>query len=197
MKAWICAALLSAAAFASAASPSAQTVAELSARLQELQAQGFSGVQWQPGPPMGSNYLRIGLTHKPCCDQYDYTALVPIGAVAPGAPVVDFNDAQDFFLERSGGKTGQASYAGPFSVWSEAAIADFVSQHEVDLKSVPGVKSVKATCMLQPNRCLEMLWVVPEDNVTIPQLTPIRQEIIKRFPELRNARIAVTFIMPA
>ena len=49
-------------------------------------------------------------------DGFAYSALVPVGALAPGAPALDPNKVNQFFVRRTGGIAGLTDFAGPFSL---------------------------------------------------------------------------------
>lgn len=90
----------------------AATVEKLKARFAEAKAD----LDFKPadrGLPLGVRFERVPLEREPGFDTYSYTALVPVGALSPAAPVGDPNDADSFFIERSGGFAGITMIAGP------------------------------------------------------------------------------------
>jgi hypothetical protein len=68
------------------------------------------------GLPMGVRYERVELEREPGFDTYTYTALVPAGALYPGANAKDPNEASHIFIERSGGFAGWTQFAGPIDL---------------------------------------------------------------------------------
>jgi hypothetical protein len=65
------------------------------------------------GMPAGQRYVRVTLKSGRGADQFSYTALLPVGALAPNAKTLDPNKAKSFFVERSGGLAGVTMVAGP------------------------------------------------------------------------------------
>jgi hypothetical protein len=68
------------------------------------------------GLPLGVRYEREQLEREPGFDTFTYTALIPGGAVYPGANAVDPNEASSIFIERSGGFAGLTQLAGPINL---------------------------------------------------------------------------------
>lgn len=67
-------------------------------------------------PPAGARFERVLLERQPGFDTYTFTALIPVGALAPGARAADPNEADSIWIERSGGFAGMTSFAGPMDV---------------------------------------------------------------------------------
>jgi hypothetical protein len=68
------------------------------------------------GLPAGERMERVLLETTPGFDTYSYYAMVPVGALAPGAPRSDPNDATSIFIAREGGFAGITMYAGPVNL---------------------------------------------------------------------------------
>ena len=81
-----------------------------------LRAQGFPGIQWQAMLPRGIKHVRISLVETQSPKDYQYDALIPIGALSPTAPTQDPNEADYFVLIRFGGPTGGAVYSNRISL---------------------------------------------------------------------------------
>jgi hypothetical protein len=74
------------------------------------------------GMPVGQRFVRVPLKTGKGADQYSYTALVPAGALAPGAKPSDPNKAKSFFIERSGGIAGTTMVAGPVTMGAKGKV---------------------------------------------------------------------------
>lgn len=88
---------------------------------------GASNLNWlssQQGLPVGSRYERVPLKADGYPDGFTYTALVPTGAMVPGAPQKDPNKATSFFVERSGGFAGLTQVAGPIQIGATKPTAE-------------------------------------------------------------------------
>jgi hypothetical protein len=68
------------------------------------------------GLPLGMRFERVLLEKQPGFDTYSFYGLIPQGALAPGAPDRDLNDASFMFIERTGGFAGMTEYAGPVNL---------------------------------------------------------------------------------
>jgi hypothetical protein len=79
-------------------------------------AESAGGIGWKAqGMPVGGRFERVALKADGHPDGYNYTALIPVGALSPTAPVADPNKVPTFFVERSGGFAGITMTAGPFT----------------------------------------------------------------------------------
>lgn len=74
------------------------------------------GLTWTSSMPLGVRYARVPLLRERHPDGYAYTALIAVGALAPGAPTKDPNTVPRFFVERTGGFAGMTSFAGPIDI---------------------------------------------------------------------------------
>ncbi|MFO0596381.1 MAG: microviridin/marinostatin family tricyclic proteinase inhibitor [Myxococcaceae bacterium] len=74
------------------------------------------------GMPLGERFVRVPLKAGKGADQYSYTALIPAGALAPGAKPSDPNKAKSFFIERSGGFAGITMVAGPVTMGAKGKV---------------------------------------------------------------------------
>ena len=93
---------------------SAQRQAQLLTAFETAETAGRIG--WKAnGMPVGARYERVALKADGHPDGYNYTALIPVGALSPTAPVADPNKVPTFFVERSGGFAGITMTAGPFT----------------------------------------------------------------------------------
>jgi hypothetical protein len=72
------------------------------------------------GMPAGGRMHRVQLATSMGVggDNYSYAAMVPVGALAPGADVSDPNKATEIYIQRSGGLAGLTEYAGPIKLGS-------------------------------------------------------------------------------
>ena len=70
--------------------------------------------------PMGQRYVRVELARDNHVDGFTYTALIPVGALAPGAKPSDPNKATSVLIERSGGFAGITQLAGPLDLTPQA-----------------------------------------------------------------------------
>jgi hypothetical protein len=74
-------------------------------------AEGAGKMQWANGFPLGTRMVEVPLKHENHPDGYTYTALIPVGALAPGAKEVDPNTVNNAWIRRSGGLAGMTQYA--------------------------------------------------------------------------------------
>jgi hypothetical protein len=74
------------------------------------------------GMPAGQRYVRVPLKSGRGADQFSYTALVPVGALAPNTKALDPNKAKSFFVERSGGLAGVTMVAGPVTMGARGKV---------------------------------------------------------------------------
>lgn len=81
-------------------------------------------INWQAAMPLGVRFVRVPLYQERHPDGFSYTALVPVGALAPKAKLNDPNKAEMFYVERSGGIAGITSYSGPFPLKAGGAKTD-------------------------------------------------------------------------
>lgn len=73
-------------------------------------------INWSAhGMPVGGRYERVPLKAERHPDGFSYTALIPVGALSPTAPVADPNQVKEFYVERTGGFAGMTMVAGPFT----------------------------------------------------------------------------------
>jgi hypothetical protein len=70
--------------------------------------------------PMGARFVRVEIARDNHVDGFTYTALIPVGALAPGAKPTDPNQATSVFIERSGGIAGLTQVAGPLDLTPQA-----------------------------------------------------------------------------
>jgi hypothetical protein len=75
------------------------------------------------GMPLGERFVRVPLKAGKGADQYTYTALIPVGALAPNAKPSDPNKAKSFFIERSGGFAGITMVAGPVTMGAKGKVS--------------------------------------------------------------------------
>lgn len=68
------------------------------------------------GLPLGARMVEVPLMRERHPDGYSYSALIPVGALSPTAPMADPNKVNEFYVRRTGGLAGMTSYAGPFTV---------------------------------------------------------------------------------
>jgi hypothetical protein len=80
-------------------------------RDQILNKMESSNLEWKTGMPLGERFVEVPLKHELGNDTFTYTALVPVGALAPNAPTSDPNDAKDMWIRRTGGFAGITEYA--------------------------------------------------------------------------------------
>jgi hypothetical protein len=66
--------------------------------------------------PLGVRYVEVPLTSEHHPDGFNYTALVPVGALSPSAKLSDPNKATQFIVKRTGGIAGLTMYSTPVSV---------------------------------------------------------------------------------
>jgi len=64
------------------------------------------GTHWHSSAPIGARMVRVPLFAEKHPDGYSYAALIPVGALAPGAPMADPNKAKSFYIEKTGGFAG-------------------------------------------------------------------------------------------
>ncbi len=88
-------------AVAAAPQVNPETTAKLQAKFRALRDQNFPGIEWKR-MSLGVRYVRVPLQTVSCPGCVSYTALLPIGALTPTAPVGDPNKASYFIIERSG-----------------------------------------------------------------------------------------------
>ncbi len=93
---------------------SAQRQAQLLSAFETAENAGRIGWKAQ-GMPVGGRFERVSLKADGHPDGYNYTALIPVGALSPTAPVADPNKVPTFYVERSGGFAGITMTAGPFT----------------------------------------------------------------------------------
>lgn len=74
------------------------------------------------GMPVGQRFVRVPLKGTKAGDQYQYTALIPVGALAPKVKPSDPNKAKSFFIERSGGLAGITMVAGPVTMGAKGKV---------------------------------------------------------------------------
>jgi hypothetical protein len=74
------------------------------------------GLSWKSSMPIGQRFETVPLKQERRPDGYAFEALIPVGAMAPGAPRKDPNDVDTFWARRTGGIAGRVQYAGPFSL---------------------------------------------------------------------------------
>lgn len=75
------------------------------------------------GMPLGQRFVRVPLKAGKGADQYSYTALIPVGALAPGVKPSDPNKVKSFFIERSGGFAGITMVAGPVTMGAKGKVS--------------------------------------------------------------------------
>ncbi len=75
------------------------------------------------GMPVGQRFVRVPLKTGKGADQYSFTALIPVGALAPGVKPADPNKAKSFFIERSGGFAGVTMVAGPVTMGAKGKVS--------------------------------------------------------------------------
>ncbi|MCC7070110.1 MAG: hypothetical protein IT383_02240 [Deltaproteobacteria bacterium] len=68
------------------------------------------------GLPLGVRMVEVPLMQERHPDGYAYSALIPVGALSPTAPMADPNKVKEFYVRRTGGIAGLTDYAGPFTV---------------------------------------------------------------------------------
>ena len=68
------------------------------------------------GLPLGTRMVEVPLMRERHPDGYAYSALIPVGALSPTAPMADPNKVNEFYVRRTGGLMGKTDYAGPFTV---------------------------------------------------------------------------------
>ena len=66
---------------------------------------------WAPGLPLGVRMVEVPLFSERHPDGFTYTALVPVGALAPGAPTTDPNKVDNAWIRKTGGLAGLTEYA--------------------------------------------------------------------------------------
>ena len=79
------------------------------------------GLSWKSSMPIGQRFETVPLKQERRPDGYAFEALIPVGAMAPGAPRTDPNDVDTFWARRTGGIAGRVQYAGPFSLSTSAS----------------------------------------------------------------------------
>lgn len=75
-------------------------------------------IAWKPmagGLPLGIRTLSVPLFSEKHPDGFSYTALIPVGVLAPGALTKDPNKVDSFYIQRTGGFAGLTQIAGPIS----------------------------------------------------------------------------------
>jgi hypothetical protein len=76
--------------------------------------------QFQPGgvteSHLGQRFVRVELSRENHPDGYTTSALIPVGALSPTAPVADPNKVTEFYIERTGGLGGLTESFGPVSI---------------------------------------------------------------------------------
>lgn len=80
-------------------------------------AEAAGRIGWQVQQlPLGQRFVSAHLKNDghPLADGFSYTALIPVGALTPTAPVKDPNKVEEFYVQRSGGFAGITTIAGPF-----------------------------------------------------------------------------------
>ncbi len=68
------------------------------------------------GLPLGTRMVEVPLMRERHPDGYAYSALIPVGALSPTAPMADPNKVNEFYVRRTGGLMGATDYAGPFTI---------------------------------------------------------------------------------
>ncbi len=96
----------------------AKVTAATTQRLLQSTNRAIAGghLKWRNGMPLGERMVEVPLFTERHPDGYSYSAMVPVGALAPSAPVSDPNKATSFFIKRTGGFAGSTTYAGPVKV---------------------------------------------------------------------------------
>jgi hypothetical protein len=74
-----------------------------------------------PSMPLGNRFVREPLFSEKHIDGYHFAAMVPAGVLGFCNPPSDPNKATTCYIERSGGKTGNVQYFGPFDIVRGAA----------------------------------------------------------------------------
>lgn len=95
---------------------SAGTLAKMQKALEKAVSSGK--LHWTPGEslPMGPRYTRQLLSRENHPDGFQFTAMIPSGALNPRFPAGDPNKATSFFVVRSGGFAGRTETAGPIEI---------------------------------------------------------------------------------
>lgn len=77
-------------------------------------------LSWTPGgvaeQHRGIRFARVALTQERHADGFSYTAMIPVGALAPGARLKDPGRVDEFYVERTGGLAGLTLSVGPLRV---------------------------------------------------------------------------------
>jgi hypothetical protein len=68
------------------------------------------------GLPLGERMVEVPLMTERHPDGYSFSALIPVGALSPTAPMADPNKVKEFYVRRTGGLMGKTDYAGPFTL---------------------------------------------------------------------------------
>lgn len=69
-----------------------------------------------PSLPLGQRLVEVPLYSEKHIDGFSYSAVIPVGAMAPKAPVSDPNKAKSCYIKRTGGFAGLTQYFGPFDI---------------------------------------------------------------------------------
>ncbi len=77
-------------------------------------------LSWSPGGVLEHHldlrFAQVELLRERRPDGFTFTAWLPVGALAPGAPAKDPNQVGEFFVERTGGFAGMTFSVGPIRV---------------------------------------------------------------------------------
>jgi len=79
---------------------------KLDAALADLNSNGANWSNAASSLPIGLRFERVDLGGDNFPDGFGYTAWIPVGAMRPGMPASDPNDASYAFIQRSGGFAG-------------------------------------------------------------------------------------------
>ncbi|MBI1949552.1 MAG: hypothetical protein HYS27_27950 [Deltaproteobacteria bacterium] len=94
---------------------SAARVEELRREFGSLSQRGLIHYK-HDGLPLGTRMVEVPLMRERHPDGYAYSALIPVGALSPTAPMADPNQVKEFYVRRTGGLAGKTDYAGPFTL---------------------------------------------------------------------------------
>jgi predicted secreted protein len=148
----------------------AETLAKARAAFDQVPGSSFT----LKSPPLGQRFVSAQLSKQNFPDGFIYTALFPVGALAPNAPKGNPNDATYMYVARSGGIMGTTVYAGPIALTQGQAQAITLAD---DGKTVKVKSGDPIVVRLPENASTGYQWRVASTDRTLGYPT------MKHFPQ--------------